>query len=166
MNVVVWGQVKIEISSLPVAVRVTKTRVLKLPISLKAESSKWLPAAILCVWLVQRFGKPIKRCQSLVWQVSYDMRRLPYLKERLGRLMRHLSQWRTNCSLPFCKNVFADNLWQKSNETWRNILSPGFLSRSTEEMIWQKISSRSGNCSLSQGKLTFWSKVRKIWNNL
>ena len=32
MNVVVWGQVKIENSSLPVAVRDSKTRVLKLPI--------------------------------------------------------------------------------------------------------------------------------------
>ena len=32
MNVVVWGQVKNENSSLPVAVRVSKTRMLKLPI--------------------------------------------------------------------------------------------------------------------------------------
>ena len=32
MNVVVWGQVKSENSSLPITVRVSKTRVLKLPI--------------------------------------------------------------------------------------------------------------------------------------
>ena len=34
MNVVVWGQVKSENSSLPVVVRVSKTRMLKLPIIL------------------------------------------------------------------------------------------------------------------------------------
>ena len=35
VNVVVWAQVKSENSSLPVAVRVWKTRLLKLPIMLK-----------------------------------------------------------------------------------------------------------------------------------
>ena len=40
VNVVVWGQVKSENSSLPVAVRVSKTRVLKLPIVLCAEGEQ------------------------------------------------------------------------------------------------------------------------------
>ena len=48
MNVGVWGQVKSEISSLPVAVRVSKTRVLKLPILNSKQASAIAPALSAC----------------------------------------------------------------------------------------------------------------------
>ena len=47
VNVVVWGQVKSENSSLPVAVRVSKTRVLKLP-------TKFLWGDVFCVRCILR----------------------------------------------------------------------------------------------------------------
>ena len=42
VNVIVWGQVKIEISSLPVAVRVSKTRSFKLPINRELKQAHFL----------------------------------------------------------------------------------------------------------------------------
>lgn len=79
----------------------------------KSQFSWRKPTCLSCACLEQHWKvnntKPTKRCQSLVWQISYDIRSLPFLEERLRRLVWNLSQWRADCSFPFCKNVFR---WQ------------------------------------------------------
>ena len=67
VNVVVWGQVKSENSSLPVAVRVSKTRVLKLPIrELKQQRRRRRGQR-----LVKNEFKFNKRSSRWSWSVRY-----------------------------------------------------------------------------------------------
>ena len=136
MNVVVWGQVKSKNSSLPVAVRISKTRVLKLP-KAPAKRSQHANATyrnIVGRNMLRAFGHLVAMCCDMLGVVGSSLKLVKF-EPTTSNMSRHGGQTHATCCAQQCCDMLCwhvaivwpglnDNFfhpptnWSRANVAW------------------------------------------------